>query len=62
MTIKVYKELDSEWDCIQTIVGHTGQLISITIINNDYDTCGLDRQLSRQSLPKNQKVKKIMKV
>jgi len=23
MTIKVYKEIDSEWDCIQTIVGHT---------------------------------------
>jgi len=23
MTIKVYKEIDSEWDCVQTIVGHT---------------------------------------
>jgi len=23
MTIKVYKEVDSEWDCLQTIVGHT---------------------------------------
>ena len=23
MTIKVYKEVDGEWDCIQTLVGHT---------------------------------------
>jgi len=23
MTVKVYKEIDGEWDCIQTLVGHT---------------------------------------
>lgn len=44
MTIKVFKEMDSEWDCVQTLTGHTDTVwcIKFSPDGNRFASAGSD--------------------